>query len=204
MIQEQKVTFYENLQDLLDTTRNSEKTIIIGDLNARIGNVPIDGVKQRFNEEVINENGERLIEICLLNSLRINNTFFEHSIQHKITWSDTRGRSSMIDYIITNREIHPRNILDVRTLSSANIGSDHGLVLGKINITIKPTKIKNVITEERLNIESLENEGTKLLYHNRLKEKLNMHKLETITDIEECWKIIKESIKKAAEKALGK
>lgn len=73
-IKEEKDTFYENLQDLLDTTKNGEKTIILGDFNARVGNTPLDGVKQKFNEETLNENGERLVEICLMNALRINNT----------------------------------------------------------------------------------------------------------------------------------
>ena len=104
----------------------------------------------------------------------------------------------MIDYIITNREIHPRNIIDVRTLTSADIRSGHVLVLAKINLTIKPEQSKNGKMEERLNIESLKNDGTKHLYENRLTQKLNIHNLEIIGESEECWKIIKESILQAA------
>lgn len=48
----------------------------------------------------------------------------------------------MIDCIIMNRNNWPRNIIDVRTLSSADTGSAHGLVLGKLNMTTKPTKLK--------------------------------------------------------------
>lgn len=201
---EEKIKFYENLQDLLDTTTAGTKTIILGDFNARVGNFPIQGVKQRFNEDTINENGERLIEMCLMNSLRINNTYFDHRIQHKITFSDSRGRSSMIDFIITNREIHPKNILDVRTLSSADINSGHGLILGKLNIHIKKIRTKNSETVEKINIESFENEGTKTLYKNRLTEKLKKYNLEEDTDIETSWRIIRESVQQAAEEALGK
>ncbi|XP_050516391.1 uncharacterized protein LOC126891253 [Diabrotica virgifera virgifera] len=196
--------FYGQLQDLLDTTIAGNKTIILGDLNAGVGNIPVAGATQRFNEETFNDNGERLLELCLLNNLRSNNTYFDHPIQHKITWSDTRGRNSMIDYIITNRQIHSRDIIDVRTLSSANVGSDHGLVLGKINIEFNTQRKRNTKVEEKLNIESLEDQGTQNLYRNRLTEKLNSHNLETKKDIEETWKIIRKSILQAAEEALGK
>lgn len=87
-----------------------------------------------------------LIGISLLNSLRIINTYFKQPIQQKITWADNRARSFMIAYIIMNREIHPRNIIDIRTLSPADIGSGHALVLAKINLTITPeinTKTKH-------------------------------------------------------------
>lgn len=51
----------------------------------KTGNAPIHRVKQRFNEEAHNENGERLTEFFLINRLRIN-IYFEHRIQQKITW----------------------------------------------------------------------------------------------------------------------
>lgn len=52
--------------------------------------------------------------------LRINNTYFRHK-----TFNGSRDRTTTLEYIITN---------DVRVLTYANLGSDHGLVLGKINI----------------------------------------------------------------------
>lgn len=101
----------------------------------------------------------------------------------KITLIDTRTQSFMIDYVITNRAIHPKNTVDVRTLSSTNVGSDHGLVLGKIKINLLKEKTKIEKIKERLNIESLEVEVTKIPY--RLAGKLNNNdNLETIT----IWK----------------
>ena len=99
--------------------------IMMGDMNARIGNMPVPGVKQRFNEGEINDNGDLLTKVCSMNSLRINNTFFNHKYSHKITWCDSRARQSMIDYIITNRNIHPSQIMDVRAFTTQDIGSDH-------------------------------------------------------------------------------
>uniref|UniRef100_A0AAR5Q370 Endonuclease/exonuclease/phosphatase domain-containing protein n=1 Tax=Dendroctonus ponderosae TaxID=77166 RepID=A0AAR5Q370_DENPD len=48
-------TFYQNLQRTLDGIPKQDEVIILGDLNARIGNETIVGIKNRFNEETIND-----------------------------------------------------------------------------------------------------------------------------------------------------
>lgn len=97
-------------------------------------NTIIQDVKQRFNEDVINESGEEVTEFW------INNTFFYHQAQYQITWPVSRGPHSTIDYIISNKEIHSAQILDVRTLTSENVATDHGLVLWKLTLRIKRRK----------------------------------------------------------------
>jgi exonuclease III len=56
--------FYTTLQDTLDTIPQDHHIIIMGDLNARVGNDPIPRIKQRFNEEAQNDNGDLLIAFC--------------------------------------------------------------------------------------------------------------------------------------------
>lgn len=84
---------------------------------------------QRFNEEIRNENGDVLISFCAQNELCINNMFFDHREQQKYTFINTRGQKSMIDHVITNRAIYLSRVLNVRTLVSANVGTQHELVL---------------------------------------------------------------------------
>lgn len=128
-------SFYHDLQETLDTISNEDKIILFGDLNARIGNDVIPGIKQKYNEVTCNENGHLLIDFCARNEMRINNTFFPHKDQYKYTFNNSRDQKSIIDFIITNRKITPQQVLDVRVLNSANIGTDHGLVLCKLLIT---------------------------------------------------------------------
>ncbi|XP_044755383.1 craniofacial development protein 2-like [Coccinella septempunctata] len=128
----ERENFYQQLQETLDKISNIDKVIILGDLNARIGQEVIPNIKQKFNESIINENGELLIDFCANNELRINNTFFFHKPQHKFTFNNRRGQRSMIDFIISNRAIMPTQILDVRALTSTNLGTDHSLVLCKL------------------------------------------------------------------------
>ncbi|XP_055385805.1 craniofacial development protein 2-like [Condylostylus longicornis] len=195
--------FYCKMQNLADSIRADEKLILLGDFNARIGDNVISGIKQRFNENVINENGEKLIEFFSQNLLRINNTFFNHKLQHKYTWSNTRGQQSMIDFIITNRECIPTQILDVRTLTSPNIGSDHGLVLMKFSEKISWQKSKPPEYKEKFNIESLINDSTKTLYENRLNNKIAANSIAEFDNSEQAWKKLSANIINAAKEALG-
>jgi len=82
----------------------------MGYLNARIGNSIDDSIKQRFNEAHVNNSGETLTTFCAQNEMKINNTYFNHK-PHKITWSNTQGHSPMIDYIFSNRAVHPSQII---------------------------------------------------------------------------------------------
>ncbi|KAH1006887.1 hypothetical protein HUJ05_007578 [Dendroctonus ponderosae] len=114
----------------------------------------------------------RIEKICALNELRINNTFFQHKPQHKFTFENTRGQKSIIDYIITNRNIHPSQVLDVRALSSANAVTNHNLVMAKIRVTTYQIKKKQNETTSKLNMEALANYSTKHLYQQSLKQKI--------------------------------
>ena len=72
--------FYEDLQDLLESTPTKDVLFIIGDWNAQVGSQEIPGVTGRFGLEVQNEAGQRLIEFYQENTLVIANTLFQ---QHK-------------------------------------------------------------------------------------------------------------------------
>lgn len=72
------------------SSNEKQKMVLLGDFNARIENIQILGLKQRFNEDTVNENGELLIELCPRNELRINNIVFPHKEQHKFTLNNAR------------------------------------------------------------------------------------------------------------------
>lgn len=195
--------FYSTLQGEMDKIPHGEKLIIMGDLNARIGNTAIEWIMHEFNEEHSDDNGEKLLAFCTLNELRINNTFFDHKPQQKITWSNTRGQTSMIDFIITNRTVHPSQILDVRSLTSANVGSDHLLILGRFRLAIQRKKKPSPVFVEKLNIELMEDSIIKSLYRNRLRQKLDEEERIEEDDVETSWTKLKKHLKEAAKEVLG-
>lgn len=196
--------FYQDLQTALDDIPKEDEIMILGDFNARIGDEVIPGIKNRFNEETINTNGELMLQLCTQNELRINNTFYPHKPQHKYTFENTRGQKSMIDYIITNRNIHPRRIQDVRTLASANAGTNHHLIMAKIRITTQKFCSRPTEQISKLNIESLNDNSVKYLYQRRLKEKITTNNIREDDDIETAWTKLRTNILGAAEEALGR
>ncbi|XP_030754777.1 craniofacial development protein 2-like [Sitophilus oryzae] len=190
---QERKSFYNQLQNTIQSLpSDQQKILILGDFNARIGNQIIPGIKQRFNENVLNDNGELMIDLCTFNKLRINNTFYDHKEQHKFTFSNTRGHRSTIDYIVTNRYIHPLQILDIRTLNSADVGSDHSLLLAKIKLKFKPHKKLGRATQEvKINIESLWDLSIKQLYEKRLTEKIQVNPIKAEDSINTSWEKLK-------------
>ena len=73
---------YEDLQDLLELKPPKDVLFIIGVWNAKVGSQETPGVTGKFDTEVQNEAGQRLIEFSQENTLAIANTLFQ---QHKRT-----------------------------------------------------------------------------------------------------------------------
>ena len=89
----------------------------------------------------INDNGERLVEMCYNNNLVIGNTIYPHKDIHKLTWKTPDGRTTnQIDYIIINGKWR-RSLRDVRVYRGADIISDHFFVVSKVKLKLRKNKI---------------------------------------------------------------
>ena len=201
---EERRSFYEELQSIVDLIPSHHRIILMGDLNARVGNEIINGVKQRFNEHTSNDNGDLLTDFCAQNNFRINNTYFDHNLKYKYTFMNSLGQQSVIDYIITNRLFLPTEILDVRTLNSANIGSDHALLLCKVRTHFQIKRKETSEPIEKLNIESLSYESTRELYCKRLQGKIDQNPVLEEDNVETGWNKLKVNIMKAVDEAIGR
>jgi len=85
-----------------------------------------------FGEKAINDSGDKLIDICEQNSLKILNGYFQHKRIHQYTWhQDTQELRSIIDYIIA-RQTSGLKFQDVRVFRGMTVGSNHYLVNAKI------------------------------------------------------------------------
>jgi hypothetical protein len=101
-----------------------------------------------FGEELINENGDKLIDVCEQNSLKILNGYFKHKWIHHYTWhKDTLQLKSVIDYIIAGQNSGLK-FQDVRVFRGMTVRIDHYLVNAKILFLYG----KNNTTELRENI----------------------------------------------------
>jgi endonuclease/exonuclease/phosphatase family metal-dependent hydrolase len=126
--------------------------LLLGDFNAKLtnDNHGFQGILgQHSLHSTSNDNGERLLELCLSYNLTIGSTMFPHKDVHKYTWTHPNGvNRNQIDHVCISRTLS-KSLLDVRTQRGANIGSDHELVLSKLQLKLsrssrsKPTKRYN-------------------------------------------------------------
>ena len=98
-------SFYDVVQDALDSIPNSDITLLMGDLNAKIGkvakkssNIGIYGIGTR------NESGNRLEEFCQANDLVIRNKTFKLPPRRLYAWVSPGDRMrNQIDYVMVKR-----------------------------------------------------------------------------------------------------
>ena len=64
----------------------NESVVVLGDLNARVGNEVIEGIFGRHGVPGKNESGERLLEMCAEQELVVGNTWFKKNDVYKYTW----------------------------------------------------------------------------------------------------------------------
>ena len=116
-----KDIFYDQLQAELEEAPQHDMKIIMGDLNAKVGsyNKNYDRAMGREGCGIMNENGERLLELCTTYNLVIGGSLFPHTDIHKLTWCSPNGRDrNQIDHLMIN-SIWRRSLLDVRVRRGA-------------------------------------------------------------------------------------
>ncbi|KAL1250638.1 hypothetical protein QQF64_018434 [Cirrhinus molitorella] len=85
---ETKDRFYENLTSVINSIPDNEQLILLGDFNARVGadNDSWPSCLGKFGVGKMNENGQRLLELCAFHNLCIANSYFQTKPQHKVSW----------------------------------------------------------------------------------------------------------------------
>ncbi|VDO67478.1 unnamed protein product, partial [Schistosoma margrebowiei] len=116
-----KDQFYERLQSVIEKCPRKDLTILMGDLNAKVGieNTGYEDIMGRHGLRERNENGERFANLCAFNKLAIGGKIFPHKRIHKATWiSPDHTTESQIDHICINKKFR-RTIEGVRTRRGA-------------------------------------------------------------------------------------
>ncbi|KAK2176423.1 hypothetical protein NP493_663g02046 [Ridgeia piscesae] len=111
---ENKEAFYNKLANVLSDIPRTDKILLIGDFNARIGreNVMWPLVMGKHGIGKCNSNGKHLLALCSEFELIVTNTTFKQKDERKTTWH-------MIDFIIT-RCRDKMDIHSTRAMRGAN------------------------------------------------------------------------------------
>ena len=137
--EQNKETFYSQLQSTLRNIPSTDKLLLIGDFNARIGREndkwPSDSGKYVIGK--CNSNDELLLALCTELDLIVTNTMFKRKDAHKTTWTHPRSQyGHMIDFIIT-RCRDKMDICSTRTMRGANCGTDHQMLRSRFIFSIR-------------------------------------------------------------------
>ena len=206
--EEDKDTYYEALQAQISRTPQHDVLLIIGDQNAKVGNDNSEHERAMGKEGygAMNENGERLANLCSTNGLVIGGTIFKHKDIHKITWNSPNGRDkNQIDHIIVNGKWR-RSLLDTRAYRGADVNSDHHLVVAKLQLKLKKADNNNQPGRKIIDIKRLKEPEIKQKFTIELKNRfrvLENHNPDEENSIEKKWENIKNVYDKTSEKIIG-
>ena len=122
-VDEVRERFWLSLREEVEIKRSAE-VIIMGDLNARVGNRREDqDIVGQYGEEVVNENGKSCLELCRGSNLVVLNGWFPHKKVHKMTYVQRRkeqpDRDAILDYFCVSREMKTA-VVDVKVRRGAS------------------------------------------------------------------------------------
>ena len=199
--EEDKDVFYSCLDEEIRRVRSSDKILILGDFNARVGrnNIPWPNIMGSHGLGNLNPNGHRLLTLCAQNELFITNTAFQMKDIHKGTWTHPRSKHChMIDYCIT-RQRDRQDVTITRAMRGAECWTDHYLLRSKLALRIRPP-IRRQPPKKKLNCASLQNEEIRTQLADATAEAMSASLPPGIND---GWRKFSENLMTAAKEVLG-
>ena len=139
---EVKDKFYDDLDNVISATPRTDKLILLGDFNARVGTdyQTWEGVIGPEGVGKCNSNGLLLLRKCAEHDLLITNTVFRLPNRNKTSWMHPRSKHwHLIDYVIVRRTDR-QDVKVTKTMCGADCWTDHRLVVSKLNLRIQPAR----------------------------------------------------------------
>ena len=139
---EVKDKFYDDLDNVISATPRTDKLILLGDFNARVGtdHQTWEGVIGPEGVGKCNSNGLLLLRKCAEHDLLITNTVFRLPNRNKTSWMHPRSKHwHLIDYVIVLRTDR-QDVKVTKTMCGADCWTDHRLVVSKLNLRIQPAR----------------------------------------------------------------
>ena len=146
--------FYDELDSLIDKIPKVEPLILLGDFNGRVGSdhqswPPCIG---HHGTGRMNDNGQRLLELCSFHGLCITNTFFQSKHQQKVSWKHPRSHKwHQLDLVIARRSAL-NNVLATRSYHSADCDTDHAMVCSKVRLSPRKLNRSKPTGRTRINV----------------------------------------------------
>lgn len=193
--------FYKQLEDVVTNLPNRDITLVMSDLNAKIGLTKDENhlrdVVGKFGLGDRNSRGEKWIQFCAENSLTVMNTCFEQHPRRLYTWVSPGDRArNQIDYIAIARRWRPC-ISSTKTYPGADCVSDHKLLVAEMTAKLRNCKRTIHKPQKRLSHRELE------AFEDRVSHKFKNYRLDQKQTADISWDKFKNIITTSREKARG-
>jgi len=204
---EEREEFWKELSECVASAKEGWKVVVLGDLNARVGDEVVENVIGRYGVPGRNEGGEWLRELCMETDMVIGNTMFEKRMINKFTFVRMDGGAivdrALMDYVLVKKEVIGR-LLDVHVYRGEASGmSDHFLVEAKLKVDgswkgKERKSVREVVKVTELNKEEKERE-----YQERMRNEYESIKENQSESVETEWKWFKDAVLRNAREVCG-
>ena len=194
-----KEQFYEKFDQVIRSTPSSDKLVILGDFNVRVGRdySSWEGVLGRHGVGKTNDNGLHPLSKCAEHSLCITNTWFRMADKYKTTWIYPRSKHwHLIDFII----VRQRDVRVTRAMRGTECWTDHRLVKGCASPAhCTAPRIRSKTVRAAYNVTRLKDPSYRARFRQVLAE--NLQDCVTAEGSTEKWTSFK--VSKTAKEVLG-
>ena len=202
---EVKAKFYDDLDNVISATPRTDKLILLGDFNARVGtdHQTWEGVIGPEGVGKCNSNGLLLLRKCAEHDLLITNTVFRLPNRNKTSWMHPRSKHwHLIDYVIVRRTDR-QDVKVTKTMCGADCWTDHRLVVSKLNLKIQPARRpQGKKAPKRLDVSKLNKDSMRQDCLTDICNQLDAMNLSS-EDPEENWTVFHKTVLSSAASTLG-
>ena len=202
---EVKDKFYDDLDNVISATLCTDKLILLGDFNARVGtdHQTWEGVIGPEGVGKCNSNGLLLLRKCAEHDLLITNTVFRLPNRNKTSWMHPRPKHwHLIDYVIVRRTDR-QDVKVTKTMCGADCWTDHRLVVSKLNLRIQPARRpQGKKAPKRLDVSKLNKDSMRQVFLTDICNQLDAMNLSS-EDPKENWTVFHKTVLSSAASTLG-
>ncbi|XP_063590147.1 uncharacterized protein LOC134767028 [Penaeus indicus] len=202
-----KDQFYNRLADVLDKFPRNECLVLLGDFNARVGSdhATWPDTIGHYGVGKINENGQRVLELCSQQQLCITNIWFKQKLRRRVTWRHPRSKHwHQLDLaIIRKKDIGL--VKSSRSYHSADGDTDHTLVVTHLKLP-KCKRVRRTKIRLQLNIANMKLAENIFNFQKNFTIKMSesaSNDTENETSSKK-WKTLRTSMMEAALESFGK
>ena len=202
-----KDDFYASLAEHLEQLKRHDINLVVGDFNARIGtdshHTHPEVVERYCYHDQTNDNGERLVNLCVEHNLRPAQSRFPHPLGRLWTWNHPAGSKHQLDHILINSK-WVNSLRNCRAYNSVELDSDHRIVSIHLLASLRSIK-KTTCKRPKFNWKKLQNPATKNEFQLELSNRFEALTLDDQSiDLSERYESFESTVRDVAEEVLGK